>query len=267
MQCFQQHLYFCQPVIGLAETGVKQCPLQVVVECGESGADFSALFVIQRSAEFREELNGPADRASALRNLAAKQVMAGTLHRIDRCLVEQVNQFYRGRGKDLSVQGRSVWVIVHGSGFISDGNREILDSAHIFDSPHLVDMFVQMTKDTIAWPHHRCRPTSNRRAEKRLFCSDLIKVRWVDRHGSRREEVVVLEGYSLSGASLFLGVPIGVGTQVTFADGAEEFGATVAHCVRVSNGYLAGVSFMDLPRSYVPEHLLDLSHLIYSEEP
>jgi hypothetical protein len=137
----------------------------------------------------------------------------------------------------------------------------------LFDAPHMADKLVQMPKDNIARPRHRCRPASNKRSEKRLLCSDLIKARWVDLQGFRREEVVVLEGYSASGACLFMGVPIGEGTRVTLSGGDEEFRATVRHCVPALNGYLAGVNFGELPRSYVPEHLLDLSRLIYSEEP
>lgn len=77
----------------------------------------------------------------------------------------------------------------------------------------------------------------------------------------------MLEGYSVFDASLFTGVPMEEGTQVTLCGGDEEFRATVGHCVPASNGYLAGVTFGRLPRSYIPEHLLDLSRLIYLQEP
>jgi hypothetical protein len=124
-----------------------------------------------------------------------------------------------------------------------------------------------MQKDNFLRSRHQCRPATNRRTEQRLLCSDLVKVRWIDRHGARREEIVVLEGYSASGANLFMGVPIGEGTPVTLWGGGEELRATVRHCTPGPNGYLAGVHFGERPRSYVPEHLLDLSRLIHSEEP
>ena len=101
----------------------------------------------------------------------------------------------------------------------------------------------------------------------RLLCSDLIKVRWMDRQGPPREEIAVVEGYSVSSASLFMGVSIGDGTPVTLCAGDEEFRATVRHCVPAPNGYLAWVDFWEQPKSYLPEHLLDPSRLISSKKP
>ena len=113
--------------------------------------------------------------------------------------------------------------------------------------------------------HYRCRPASDKRSEKRLLCSDLIKARWVVHQSAGREEVVVLESFSIAGASLFVGIPIREGTPLTLCAGGEEFRATARHCVRRSNGYLVGVSF-GVPSEYIPEHLLDTSRLIFSEE-
>ena len=101
----------------------------------------------------------------------------------------------------------------------------------------------------------------------RLLCSDLIKVRWVDRQGTRREEIAVLESYSISRAGLFMGVSIGESTPVTLCGGDEEFRATVRHCVPAPNGYLAWVEFWDRPQNYLPEHLLDPSRLISAKKP
>jgi hypothetical protein len=101
----------------------------------------------------------------------------------------------------------------------------------------------------------------------RLLCSELIRIRWLDCQGARREEVAVLEGYSISRASLFMGVSIGESTPVTLFGGDEEFRATVRHCVSAPNGYLAWVDFREQPQGYLPEHLLDPSRLISSKEP
>jgi hypothetical protein len=87
-----------------------------------------------------------------------------------------------------------------------------------------------------------------------------MKVRWADRQGAR-EEIVVLEGYSASGASLFMGVHVGKGTLVTLCDGEEEIRATVLDCVSAPNGYLAGVDFRERSLRYIPEHQLDISRL------
>lgn len=108
-------------------------------------------------------------------------------------------------------------------------------------------------------------PISERRLEKRLLCSDLVKVRWFDRLGDRREEIVVLENYSVSGANLFMGVSIREGAQVTLCGGGEELLATVCHCFPAPNGYLAGVRFREPSLRYVPEHLLDIGRLANQE--
>ena len=79
-----------------------------------------------------------------------------------------------------------------------------------------------------------------------MLCSDLMKIRWADRQGTR-EEIVVLEGYSASGASLFMGVPVKKGTSVTLRDGEKEFNGIVRHCVPAPNGYLTGVNFSNRP--------------------
>jgi len=124
-----------------------------------------------------------------------------------------------------------------------------------------------MPNNTFARPQYRCRPDSIRRSEERLLCSDLIRIRWGDGLGERHEEVVVLEGCSVTGASLFTGVALGEGIGLTLCGGKEELKATVRHCVAVPNGYLTGVNFVDRSLSFVPRHLLDPSRLVATEKP
>jgi hypothetical protein len=123
-----------------------------------------------------------------------------------------------------------------------------------------------MSKNMSTMRPHLCRPTANKRVEKRLLCSDLVRIRWVDDQGGGREEIVVLEGYSASGASMLAGLPISEGTAVTLCGREEEFQATVRHCGKAQNGYLVGLSFSSQSRNYVPEHLLDVELLSCSEE-
>ncbi len=122
--------------------------------------------------------------------------------------------------------------------------------------------------------HARCRrPIRDRRFQKRFLCADLIRIRWTGESGDRRDEVAILEDYSPSGASLFLGVPVATGTPllVLCADG-NEVPASICYCVPAPNGYLAGVNFTqpfaapDSRRAYIPQHLLDLSRLDFSQE-
>jgi hypothetical protein len=139
--------------------------------------------------------------------------------------------------------------------------------AHLLNAPHLADKREEMPKNLVTMRPHHCRPAANKRSEKRLLCSDLVRIRWVDGQSVRREEIVVLEGYSDSGASVLTGIPIGAGTPVTLCGREEEYRATVRHCGQAQNGYLVGLNFGDQPRNYVPEHLLDVLLLSYSAEP
>jgi len=81
--------------------------------------------------------------------------------------------------------------------------------------------------------------------------------------GGAHEEIAVVEAYSLSGATLLMGMAVADDTLITLYGGDEEFQATARKCVDSSNGYLVGVSFWDQPPSYVPEHLLDVSRLVH----
>jgi hypothetical protein len=139
--------------------------------------------------------------------------------------------------------------------------------AYLLDAPYLADKKEEMPNNVSTMRPNHCRPAASKRSEKRLLCSDLVRIRWVDGQGARREEIVVLEGYSASGASMLMGLPIGEGTPVTLCGREEEYRATVRHCGPAPNGYLVGLSFGDQPRNYVPEHLLDVLLLSYPTEP
>jgi hypothetical protein len=106
-----------------------------------------------------------------------------------------------------------------------------------------------------------CRPQHNRRGAKRLLCSDLIRLRWADESGRRYEEVAVLEDFSSTGASLFLGVPVPEGAPVTLHTSRGELPGVARYCLEAPNGYLAGMSFDLGAGEFVPEHLLDTSRL------
>ena len=56
-----------------------------------------------------------------------------------------------------------------------------------------------------------------------------------------------------------------------YADG-NEVPASICYCVQAPNGYLVGINFAqpfaaaDSRRTYIPQHLLDLSRLDFSQE-
>ena len=98
-----------------------------------------------------------------------------------------------------------------------------------------------------------------RRAEGRLWCSDLIRVRL---DGARRAELpAVLEDISPCGACVLLEEPLPVGDRVVLVCRRCHFRGTVRYCVHHEIGYFAGVQF-DAGQKwsrelYEPKHLLD----------
>ena len=87
-----------------------------------------------------------------------------------------------------------------------------------------------MNEDNRYRLHHRNRTYPDRRAQKRNLCSDLIQVRWKSAEGARHEEIAIMEDYSPSGASLFMGVPIERGTQVRLSPKGEDLLGVVRYC-------------------------------------
>ena len=98
-----------------------------------------------------------------------------------------------------------------------------------------------------------------RRAEPRLWCSDLIRV-WVE-SSEGRELAGNLEDVAPSGACVQIEEPIDVGARVCLKFGRHTFHGEVMHCTHNEIGYFAGVRF-DAGRKwsrelFEPKHLLD----------
>jgi hypothetical protein len=100
-----------------------------------------------------------------------------------------------------------------------------------------------------------------RRAEPRLWCSDLIQVRL-----ESGELTANLEDISPSGACLQFEQPVPVGTCLSLTLGRHMFRGRVAHCTHHEIGYFVGVRF-DAGQKwsreiYAPRHLLDPAQVI-----
>jgi hypothetical protein len=98
-----------------------------------------------------------------------------------------------------------------------------------------------------------------RRAEPRLWCSDLIQVRLEDAEPA--ELTANLEDISPSGACVQFEEPVRDGARLCLMLGQHKFHGRVKYCVRNEIGYFAGVQF-DAGRKwsrriYEPKHLLD----------
>jgi hypothetical protein len=99
-----------------------------------------------------------------------------------------------------------------------------------------------------------------KRAEPRFLCSDLVVLRWSDA-ARRREETVVLENISTSGACVQAEVPVTENAGVTLLCGSAEFHGYVRSCYLRDAGYFIGIAFDTDSKwskaKFQPEHLLD----------
>ena len=98
-----------------------------------------------------------------------------------------------------------------------------------------------------------------RRAETRLLCSDLIKIRL---EGARPRELTAnLEDISTSGACLQLEEPLPLEARVCLLCRRCRFRGKVKYCVHNEIGYFVGVQFQGglkwSRELYEPKHLLD----------
>ena len=110
--------------------------------------------------------------------------------------------------------------------------------------------------------------TCERRASKRLLCSDLIQVLWAEPDGTRHREIAILENLSLAGVGLFTGVAIPEGTAVQLVVNDAQLSGQVKQCKFRENGFIVGLELdaesrwaQHPGREFVPEHLLDVSLL------
>ena len=107
---------------------------------------------------------------------------------------------------------------------------------------------------------------SDRRAEPRLLCADLVDVEWKDRKGGIQRGVVNLEDISFSGACLHVEQPVPLGTAVRIAYPSGTLLGAVRYCFFNEIGYFLGIEFEPGQRwsqeQFQPQHLLDLRQLV-----
>jgi len=100
-----------------------------------------------------------------------------------------------------------------------------------------------------------------RRAETRYLCSDLVRLLWSEERQRERDETVVLENISASGACVQAEFPVDENTRVRLVCRKQEFRGYVRSCYWRDDGYFLGIAFdADSQWSkakFKPEHLLD----------
>jgi hypothetical protein len=91
---------------------------------------------------------------------------------------------------------------------------------------------------------------------------------WIDAHGGKQREIVILENLSLSGLGLFMGVAVPEGTPVQLLANDLKVSGRIQRCIFRENGYIVGIEldsdskWVQEPGSeFLPEHLLDVSLL------
>ncbi|HUQ93619.1 MAG TPA: PilZ domain-containing protein [Bryobacteraceae bacterium] len=102
-----------------------------------------------------------------------------------------------------------------------------------------------------------------RRAEPRLWCSDLVQVWWKPSDRWKRKGVAVLEDISRSGACIQLEVPLPFATPVRIKHPSWNVEGEVRYCMYRDEGYFIGVHLSGDSnwdeKSFRPKHLLDPS--------
>ena len=106
-----------------------------------------------------------------------------------------------------------------------------------------------------------------RRTETRMLCSELVDVRWKDRHGRQRKALANLEDISLCGVCLQMDDPVQLDTVLRICHPNGEFQGSVRYCLYREIGYFLGVQFLPgckwSPEAYQPQYLLDLRMLVH----
>lgn len=108
------------------------------------------------------------------------------------------------------------------------------------------------------------RSEPERRAERRLLCSNLVEICWSGINGRRHSEFGVLEDLTCSGfgLSMHFDAPPECGTELSILANRQRFTGRVVQCTSREDGYLVGLE-LDEPCERVDglEHVLDVALL------
>ncbi len=107
---------------------------------------------------------------------------------------------------------------------------------------------------------------TEKRAETRMLCSELVDIHWKDCTGRQRSALANLEDISGSGVCLQMDSPVPLDTALRICHSKGEFQGSVRYCLYREIGYFLGVQFAPgcqwSPQAYQPQHLLDLRDLV-----
>ncbi len=105
------------------------------------------------------------------------------------------------------------------------------------------------------------RIITDRRAEPRLMCADLVTLGWRDDGGRTRETVANVEDISPAGMCVEIDFALRPDTAVWVVVGSLELRGRVRYSKHLETGHLLGVQFEPgcrwSRRRYRPKHMLD----------
>jgi len=92
----------------------------------------------------------------------------------------------------------------------------------------------------------------------RLFCSELVTIRWQEPWGANREQAGVLEELWPTGAGVSVDIPVPAGADIRLTARNREYQGSVRNCEGWASGYSVGVEWRDgYTPFFVPRHLMD----------
>jgi hypothetical protein len=107
---------------------------------------------------------------------------------------------------------------------------------------------------------------TDRRAETRMLCADLVRVEWELHDGAPQSATANLEDISPTGACLQMEAPIPPEATLVVQHRRGVLHGRVKYCVFREIGYFIGVAFDTgtkwSPQEFEPEHMLDLRELV-----
>lgn len=109
-----------------------------------------------------------------------------------------------------------------------------------------------------------------RRAETRLWCSDLVQVWWKDARW-KKKGTGILEDISPSGVCVQMEDPLPPGTAVRIKHPEFGFEGEVRYCVYREEGYFLGILLNESSKwsdkAFKPKHLMDPSKVAPKKKP
>lgn len=110
------------------------------------------------------------------------------------------------------------------------------------------------------------RVMTERRAEPRMLCADMVDVHWIDPSGRPGKCTALLEDISQSGACLQFEAAMPIGAEIRIQIPQAQLQGLVRYCVYREIGYFVGMQFEPAGgwsrEQFEPQHLLDLEELV-----